>query len=98
MQVAFMVACGSPWRLTLPGRRSPCQRGTRDFALLRNPMLVISSVKGLHRSWSRAFRATIFAGAALAAAMAQAETQTPVRFSLDWRFEGPAAPFTVALD
>ena len=24
--------------------------------------------------------------------------QQPVKFSLDWKFEGPAAPFTVALD
>ncbi len=36
--------------------------------------------------------------AALAALVAPAEAQTPVRFTLDWRFEGPAALFTVALD
>lgn len=27
-----------------------------------------------------------------------ARAQTPVKFTLDWRYEGPAAPFTVALD
>ncbi len=27
-----------------------------------------------------------------------ASAQQPVKFSLDWKFEGPAAPFTVALD
>ena len=32
------------------------------------------------------------------AALPAAVAQTPVKFTLDWRFEGPAAPFTVALD
>ncbi len=41
-------------------------------------------------------RATIAALFALAAWPAAA--QTPVRFTLDWRFEGPAALFTQALD
>jgi NitT/TauT family transport system substrate-binding protein len=31
-------------------------------------------------------------------AASAAAAQTPVRFSLDWRWEGPAAPFAVALD
>jgi NitT/TauT family transport system substrate-binding protein len=36
--------------------------------------------------------AVAFAGAAFA------QKETPVRFALDWRFEGPAAPFFVAID
>lgn len=28
----------------------------------------------------------------------QAAAQTPVKFTLDWKFEGPAAPFLVAID
>ena len=38
------------------------------------------------------------AGAASLLCAAVAQAQTPVRFSLDWRWEGPAAPFAVALD
>jgi NitT/TauT family transport system substrate-binding protein len=40
------------------------------------------------------------AGLALAAVLisVSAYAQTPVKFSLDWKFEGPAAPFTVAID
>ncbi|HVJ23650.1 MAG TPA: ABC transporter substrate-binding protein, partial [Burkholderiales bacterium] len=32
------------------------------------------------------------------AASAFAQKLTPVRFALDWRFEGPAAPYLVAID
>ncbi len=40
----------------------------------------------------------ILACAALLLGSVTAQAQTPVRFSLDWRWEGPAAPFAVALD
>ena len=36
--------------------------------------------------------------AALWLSIIAAHAQVPVRFSLDWRWEGPAAPFAVALD
>ncbi|WP_170304110.1 ABC transporter substrate-binding protein [Microvirga makkahensis] len=40
----------------------------------------------------------LLAGAAVLLGIVAAQAQTPVRFSLDWRWEGPAAPFAVALD
>jgi NitT/TauT family transport system substrate-binding protein len=39
----------------------------------------------------------IAAAAACAIVMA-AHAQVPVKFALDWRFEGPAAPYFVAID
>ena len=36
--------------------------------------------------------------AATAANLAVAQTQTPIKFSLDFKFEGPSAPFLVAID
>lgn len=36
--------------------------------------------------------------AALFAGAAWAQKEIPVRFALDWRFEGPAAPYVVAID
>ncbi len=40
----------------------------------------------------------LLAGAVVFLGATAAQAQTPVRFSLDWRWEGPAAPFAVALD
>ena len=43
--------------------------------------------------------ATILSAAALSAAgMHAAQAQTDVKFTLDWKFEGPAAPYFVAID
>ena len=43
-------------------------------------------------------RSALLAAAAMAVACGTATAQTPVKFSLDWKFEGPAAPFLVAID
>jgi len=46
----------------------------------------------------RALGMLALASGLMMAASGAAQAQTPVKFTLDWRFEGPAAPFTVALD
>src|SRR3954454_5152841 len=43
-------------------------------------------------------RIVILASAVLAVSAAFAQQQTPIKFSLDFKFEGPAAPFVVAID
>jgi NitT/TauT family transport system substrate-binding protein len=43
-------------------------------------------------------RHALLLAAALFAGTAFAQKETPVRFALDWRFEGPAAPYLVAID
>lgn len=44
------------------------------------------------------FAASLALLAALSPSPALAQKLTPVRFALDWRFEGPAAPYFVAID
>jgi len=36
--------------------------------------------------------------AAILASVAGSQAQTPVKFALDWKFEGPSAPYFVAID
>jgi NitT/TauT family transport system substrate-binding protein len=40
----------------------------------------------------------VLAGAAIALAAGPAAAQTDLKFALDWKFEGPAAPYFVAID
>src|SRR5262249_57968214 len=40
----------------------------------------------------------MLAGAAVALTVSPACAQTDVKFALDWKFEGPSAPYLVAID
>jgi NitT/TauT family transport system substrate-binding protein len=70
--------------------------GPPDFwrPFKRTEVTVMFSDRLTKKRWSMG----LLAGAALLLGSAAAQAQTPVRFSLDWRWEGPAAPFAVALD
>ncbi len=54
-------------------------------------------LKSLAAGVARAAAGAMVACSALLAAGA-VQAQTPVKFTLDWKFEGPAAPFVVAID
>ena len=54
-------------------------------------------LKSLAAGVARATAGAIIASSALLAGGA-VQAQTPVKFTLDWKFEGPAAPFVVAID
>jgi len=43
-------------------------------------------------------RISLFAAASVLGAATATSAQTPIKFSLDFKFEGPAAPFVVAID
>src|SRR6185436_2319351 len=68
-----------------------CSR-TSSTGVMRGKRFMIRQVR--LRNCVAAACASLVALGAASAALAQ----TPVKFTLDWRFEGPAAPFTVALD
>ncbi|MBO6718979.1 MAG: ABC transporter substrate-binding protein [Rhizobiaceae bacterium] len=46
----------------------------------------------------KVFKRILFAAAFLAAAITSGAAQQQVQFALDWKFEGPAAPYFVAID
>ena len=46
----------------------------------------------------RTLKFTLAAAAALLGGALQAHAQTAVKFALDWKFEGPSAPYFVAID
>ncbi|WP_127091906.1 ABC transporter substrate-binding protein [Aquabacter cavernae] len=50
------------------------------------------------RSFVSTFVATAVMGAALAGATLPARADTDIKFALDWKFEGPSAPYFVAID
>ena len=54
-------------------------------------------LKSLAAGVARATAGALIASAALFAG-GTVQAQTPVKFTLDWKFEGPAAPFVVAID
>ena len=55
------------------------------------------SIIPMHRE-IEVIKRLFIAAAVLAAAVTQGAAQTAVPFALDWKFEGPAAPYFVAID
>lgn len=60
---------------------------------------VLDVVSGVGRALSRRLvAASLLAGAAVAVMPTGAQAQTPIKFTLDWVFQGPTSPFLVALE
>ena len=60
---------------------------------------VLDVVSGVGRALSRRFiAASLLASAVAAFAPTSAQAQTPIKFTLDWVFQGPTSPFLVALE
>lgn len=59
-------------------------------------MRVAASIR-MHREFT-VFKHMFIGAAMLAAAVSQAGAQEKVPFALDWKFEGPAAPYFVSID
>jgi NitT/TauT family transport system substrate-binding protein len=66
----------------------------RDPSDNKTEVTVMAADRSTKAKWIRG----MLAGATVLLGSVAAQAQTPVRFSLDWRWEGPAAPFAVALD
>ncbi len=84
----FIAACS----LLITGAMTPLQAATAPMAAqTRKDKKMVRVVEAFRRS-------ALLAAAAMAVACGSAAAQTPVKFTLDWKFEGPAAPFLVAID
>jgi len=74
--------------------RAGAQNGRHEVPTIKTEVTVMFADRATRATWIRG----MLVGAAALLGSAAAQAQTPVRFSLDWRWEGPAAPFAVAID
>jgi NitT/TauT family transport system substrate-binding protein len=83
------LSSGMVFAINDPRTRRGCRAGEREN-VMRGGLSVAAAVRRAAAGISAGLIVAAFATAALA--------QQPVKFTLDWKFEGPAAPFVLALD